>query len=105
MKTFPSVGPLRLVLLVLATCAIALAPFSGGEVQYTFPEVITTLVAPPFAVMMVFILGLDMLMSWVFMAGREVADKRRLRAVIMLEIVALAALIAVWAPFFSDLGR
>ena len=104
MKHPVSVGPLRLVLLAFATAAVVAAPFAGGALEYTFPEVIPTLVAPPFAVMMEFVLALDMLMSWIFTQGRELTERRRLRRIIGLEAIMLGVLVAAWAPFFSAIG-
>jgi nitrate reductase NapE component len=98
-------GPLRVVLLALLSVAIVGAAFAGGEVELTFPAIVPTLIAPPFAVMMAFITALDILMTAVFLNAKVGAEKTRLRTVALVEIIGLVVLIVVWSAFFSTIGR
>jgi hypothetical protein len=61
------------------------------------------LVAPPFAVMLAFVLPLDTLMCAVFRSGESESGRARLARVMWIEVIALASLAAAWSPFFSDL--
>ena len=90
--------------MALGLFSIGISGFSGGPVQFTFPEVVPTLVGPPFAVMTAFMLVLDMIMSRVFMNGSMAVETRRLKIIVLLEGLLLVTLLAAWAPFFSQLG-
>ena len=63
----------------------------------------TTLVAPPLAVMMVFVVPLDMLMSRIYMTDKRGAERARYRRILVAEAAALAVLVAAWVPFFLGL--
>lgn len=97
-----ALGPLRTVLVALSLLGVLGAAFAGGEVTLTFPEVISTLIAPPFAVMMAFVLALDMLMTRLFMSDRTGLARQRLRWVLGIEGAVFVLLIVAWAPFFSQ---
>ena len=96
-----TLGPLRALLAGLVIISVASAPFAGGEVVFTFPGVVSTLVAPPLAAMLMFLLLLDMLMTRLFLSDRSGVARQRLRRVLITEAILLAALVAAWAPFFS----
>ncbi|MGK0173331.1 MAG: hypothetical protein ACI9W2_005078 [Gammaproteobacteria bacterium] len=98
-------GPLRVVLLAFLCVAIVAAAFAGGEVEMTFPAIVPTLIAPPFAVMMAFITTLDILMTAVFLNDKIGVERTRLRTVALVEIIGLVVLIVVWSSFFSTIGR
>ena len=120
-------GALRIALLAAVAVLVASAlfaspyPFAGGdvdrvvamfaangspgspEVEFSFGVLWTALVAPPLAVMMFFVVPLDMLMSRIYMADTVGAERARYRRILATEALALALLVAVWTPFFVDL--
>lgn len=120
-------GALRLALLAAAAALAASAPFAstgasgpgafdaaralavaGGApgphgVGVSLGVVWTNLVAPPLAVMMAFVIPLDMLMSRLYMADKRGAERARYRRILTAEALAFVLLAAAWTPFFAAL--
>ena len=84
---------------------VCLAPFAGGHVQTSGWPLITTLVAPVSFVIFAFVLGLDMLMTRVFMFDSSEDERRRLVVILRSEALLLLILLASWAPFVASLIR
>lgn len=112
-------GALRVALLAAIAVLVASAPFASSDpfasdalegadgvspyLHASFGIVWTTLVAPPLAVMMAFVVPLDMLMSRIYMTGKPEAERARFRRILAAETLAFALLIGVWTPFFMAL--
>ncbi len=99
------VGFLRATLMLAAVLLIFLAPFAGGHIQTSGWPLITTLLAPVFFAMFVFVLCLDMLMTRVFMSGSSDAERQRLTMIFRSEALLLLILLVSWAPFVLALLR
>ncbi len=84
---------------------VLLSPFAGGHVQTSGWPLVTTLIAPVCFVLLVFVLGLDMLMTRVFMSGSSADARRRLVLIFRSEALLLLVLLASWAPFVVSLLR
>ena len=95
-------GPFRMTLAASTVLLMLAAPFALGESQYHDWRIVPTVVTPVLAVMLLFLLPLDMLMSWVFARG-DPERARRLRMVIRTEALLLALLLVSWWPFLSAL--
>ena len=111
-------GPLRVALLAAVAVLVASAPFSAhhpgafdvSTVLATddgpfpaFGAIWLTLVAPPLAVMIAFVVPLDMLMSRIYMADKHGAERGRYRRILATEALAFLLLVAAWTPFFVAL--
>ena len=120
-------GALRIALLAAIAVLVASAPFSsfgpdgsaaldisralgveGGapgsrRLDLSLGLVWTTLVAPPLAVMMAFVVPLDMLMSRIYMTDKPEAERARFRRILAVEALAFVLLVAAWTPFFVAL--
>ena len=120
-------GALRVALLAAVAVLVASAlfaspyPFGGGDIDtavamvsantpsastgigYSIGLLWPTLIAPPLAVMMVFVVPLDMLMSRIYMTDKHGAERARYRRILAAEAVALALLVTAWTPFFVAL--
>lgn len=120
-------GALRIALVAAVAVLVASAPFASldpdamdsidlaralivenaalgsRDLDLSLGIVWTTLVAPPLAVMMAFVVPLDMLMSRIYMTDKQGAERARYRRILAVEAFALAALIAAWTPFFVAL--
>ena len=120
-------GALRIALLAAIAVLVASAPFAsfgpdglggidasralgveGGalgsrDVNLSMGLVWTTLVAPPLAVMMAFVVPLDMLMSRIYMTDKPATERARFRRILAVEGLAFILLVAAWAPFFVAL--
>ena len=98
MATFLSeIGAMRVVLLVFTLVVLLFAPFTGAD-----PEgigILAAYIVPTIALLLFFVLLLDLTMNRVFMVEQDAATagvfRRRLRA----DLIAVARLVAVWGPF------
>lgn len=99
------IGFLRAMLMLTTVLLIVLAPFAGGHVQTSGWPLITTLLAPVFFAMFVFVLCLDMLMTRVFMLASSDAERQRLTMIFRSEALLLLILLVSWAPFVLALLR
>ena len=75
----------------------------ASEIGVSMGLIWATLVAPPLAVMMAFVVPLDMLMSRIYMTDKPEAERARFRRILAAEALALVLLVATWTPFFVDL--
>ena len=73
------------------------------EIGVSMGLIWATLVAPPLAVMMAFVVPLDMLMSRIYMTDKHGAQRARYRRILAAETLAFLLLVAAWAPFFFAL--
>ena len=73
------------------------------EINLSLGLLWTTLIAPPLAVMMAFVVPLDMLMSRIYMTDKEGTERARYRRILAAETIAFILLAAAWAPFFVAL--
>ena len=120
-------GTLRIALLAAVAVLVASAPFASfvgdGSVEIDFSAALmaesgglgsngtelslgllwVTLIAPPLAVMMAFVVPLDMLMSRIYMTDKQGAERARYRRILAAEALALALLVGLWTPFFASL--
>ena len=111
-------GALRVALLAAVAVLVASAPFSSlhpgafdlsavlatDDGPFAAPGAIwLTLVAPPLAVMMAFVVPLDMLMSRIYMTDKPEAERVRYRRILTAEALAFLLLVGAWTPFFVAL--
>ncbi len=99
------IGFLRATLMLTTVLLIFLAPFAGGHIQTSGWPMVTTLLAPVFFAMFIFVLCLDILMTRVFMLGCSDAERQRLTMIFRSEALLLLILLASWAPFVLALLR
>ena len=99
------IGFLRATLMLTTVLLIFLAPFAGGHIQTSGWPMVTTLLAPVFFAMFIFVLCLDILMTRIFMLGCSNAERQRLTMIFRSEALLLLILLASWAPFVLALLR
>ena len=97
-------GVLRVVLVSGAIVDILLAPNPGTPVVYSGWAVLTTLVVPVLAPILLQVLLLDALMGRVLMSSNQGAERARYRRIMIVNLVIAAALVVGWAPYFMALG-
>ena len=102
-RFFQTFGALRGVLVIVVIALICLGPFSGGDVKATGVSVLMTVVAPAFYVIMLFVVPLDITMSFVFMSDKEDRERTRYRFIIRAEIALFLLMILFWFPFIYGL--
>ncbi len=99
------IGFLRATLMLATALLIFLAPFAGGHIQTSGWPLITTLLAPVFFAILIFVLCLDMLMTRVFMSDSSDAERQRLTLIFRSEALLLLVLLVSWLPFVLVLLR
>ena len=98
MATFLSeIGAMRVVLLVFTLVVLLFAPFTGAD-----PEgigILAAYIVPTIALLLFFVLLLDLTMTRIFMQDAAPDERRRLATVMRFEFVLLVAMLAAWTPF------
>lgn len=102
-QIFSRLGALRTMLVTIVLLLILMGPISGGEARVSGFALFTSVVAPAFYVIMLFVLPLDITMSRVFMGEAQGEEKLRYRFIIRLELVLLALMLLAWLPFILKL--
>ncbi|HZA28890.1 MAG TPA: hypothetical protein VE844_16805 [Gammaproteobacteria bacterium] len=92
------IGPLRGMLAVIVLVIIVIAPFAGGESYRSAWEVIRGAVAPALAVILAFVLTLDVLMSLIFMTDQAQVERNRYKLIIGLDLLLLMGVLLAWVP-------
>lgn len=104
MQKLITIGPLRLALLALVLLLIFAAFFADGKVYMHDWRLFPSVIAPSVATMILFVLPLDITMSWVFRASTtEEHEKKRLGMVIKIDVILFGLLILAWMPFILTL--
>ena len=96
-------GVLRGLLYLITVVLVLLAPFSGGQLEWTTWGVITTLIAPAMFVIVLFVLPLEITMTRIFMSAVEAPDRARLSRVQKTTIAMFVVLVLAWAPYVYSL--
>lgn len=98
-------GVLRVVLVSAAILDILAAPAPGTPVTYTGWALVTTLIVPVLAPILLQVLLLDALMGRVLMSSNQGTERARYRRIMIVNLVIAAVLVLGWAPYFLALGR
>lgn len=91
------------MLVIIVALLILMGPFSGGDPRITGFALFTSVVAPAFYVIMLFVLPLDITMTRVFMGDAEGDQRARYRFIIRLEVVLMVLMLLAWMPFIVKL--
>lgn len=97
-------GVLRVVLVGAAILDILLAPNPGTPVVYSGWSLVTTLIVPVLAPILLQVLLLDALMAKILMSSNQGAERARFRRIMIVDLVVAAVLMLGWAPYFLALG-
>lgn len=95
------VGLLRVGMAALVLACLPFVFYPGGDDSGW--RVIPAHVAPVMALILIWILLFDLLMSRVFMGDKEGREREHYRTVIKFDAVLLLMLFLFWAPFFVNL--
>jgi hypothetical protein len=96
-------GVLRVVLIALVILDMLAAPRPGTAAVYSGWEVVTTLILPVLAPILLQVLLLDALMGRVLMSSSKGAERARYRRIMVVNLMFSAALVLWWLPYFLKL--
>jgi len=96
-------GVLRVALITLTILDMLAAPRPGTAVVYSSWELVTTLILPVLAPILLQVLLLDALMGRVLMSGAKGAERRRYRRIMVVNLLFSVALVLWWLPYFLKL--
>ena len=102
---FKGFGALRWILITLSVSLMLLGPVSGGPVSFDGVKMFTTLLAPTFYVVVLFVLPLDMTMTRIFMSDADAVKRLQLKRVLITESALLTLMVLTWLPFVLKLLR
>ena len=105
MTLFRSLGFLRLALIVLAIINILMSPSPGATAAREGLEILTTLVAPAMAPILMTVLLFDALMSKVRASDSSGEERIKFTHIMLVELATVTILIIAWFPYFIALGR
>jgi len=98
-RLLSDLGVLRTLLVGSTLALIMLAPFADGTTHVHGIKLFTSVVAPALMVILVFVLMLDIVMTRILSIDAQPVRQAGMRRAVRLELFALIALIAAWAPF------
>lgn len=98
-------GALRLMLAALTIVNMLYVQKPGTPPVYSGWDLGPTVIAPVMAPLVLMLLMLDMLMSRVMMVDATAQARKRLRHVILVELLLALGLLLVWLPYFLALGQ
>lgn len=96
-------GVLRVVLIALAIFDMLASPPPGTAVVYSGWAMVTTLILPVLAPILLQVLLLDALMGRVLMSSSKGAERARYRRIVTVNLLTVAVLVLWWLPYFLKL--
>ena len=98
-------GALRVTLVAGAILDMLVAPSPGTPVIYAGMGLVTTLIVPVLAPILLQVLLLDALMGRVLMSSHTGAERVRYRRIMIVNLVIAFALVLRWTPYFLAIGN
>jgi len=96
-------GVLRVVLIALVILDMLAAPRPGTAIVYSGWELVTTMILPVLAPILLQVLLLDALMGRVMMGSAKGAERARYRRIMIVNLAFSAVLVLWWLPYFLKL--
>lgn len=94
-------GVLRVTLLATALMLLILVPTPGARAVFSGWPLVTTVLTPVLAPLVMMVLLLDALMARVFLTDAAGAERRRFRVIILANLAVAAILLLRWLPFYA----
>lgn len=96
-------GVLRVVLIALVILDMLASPRPGTAVVYSGWDLVTTLILPVLAPILLQVLLLDALMGRVMMSSAKGSERARYRRILVVNLLFSLALVLWWLPYFLKL--
>lgn len=98
-------GVLRIALFCFTVFFIVVKPAPGSPAIAEGWDLLSTMIAPVFAPLLMMLLLLDALMARVFMAEKEGEPRLRFRRIVRTDLSFALLLLLFWLPYFMALGQ
>jgi hypothetical protein len=105
MTIFQSLGFLRISLLALGVINSFLSPEPGTPINHEGLEVITTLVAPAAAPIIIMVILFDVLMSKIRASDSSGEESKKFKTIMWTELAVVAFMIMAWLPYYLAIGK
>ena len=105
MIIFKHFGAMRIGMAGLCLAVAFLVPEPGAATVLKWPDVITSLITPAVAPLVLMTLLLDVMMARIMASGATESERRRFRHITWFNLLLVAILISRWIPFYMALGR
>ncbi|CAB1276083.1 hypothetical protein [Candidatus Nitrosacidococcus tergens] len=103
MKSIFYIGPLRIALVVITITLIWFSFYAEKVTLETEFGLVASAVAPALTFIMLFVVSLDILMSFIGKLDKDAKERLRYWIIIGLDLSMITALIIAWKPFFMRL--
>ncbi|MFK7793904.1 MAG: hypothetical protein AB8B89_01010 [Gammaproteobacteria bacterium] len=105
MSIFQSLGFLRISLLALGVFNSFLSPEPGTPISHEGFEIITTLVAPAAAPIIIMVILFDALMSKIRSSDATGEESKKFKAIMWTELAVVAFMVMAWLPYYMAIGK
>ena len=105
MTIFHSLGFLRICLLGLGIIDVLLRPAPGTYAAREGIEIISTLVAPAAAPIIIMVILFDALMSKIRASDTIGEESKKFKQIMWAELIVVAFMILAWLPYFLAIGK
>lgn len=96
-------GVLRVALIALVILDMLAAPSPGAPAVFSGWQLVTTLIVPVLAPILLQVLLLDALMGRILMSSAKGVERLRYRRIVTVNLVFAGALVLWWMPYFLKL--
>ncbi|CAH9018579.1 hypothetical protein [Candidatus Nitrosacidococcus sp. I8] len=104
MKSIFYIGPLRIALVAITITLIWLSFYTDRVITLkTEFELVTNAVAPALTFIMLFVVSLDILMSFIGKLDKDAKERLRYWIIMGVDLSMIIALVIAWKPFFMRL--
>lgn len=105
LQAMGDVGAMRLVLFGFGVLSLLLAPDPGTPASIDGWGLVSTVLAPVLAPLILMVLLLDTMMSALFMSDKEGDARARYKTILLIDLIVAAVVFLYWLPYFVALVK
>ena len=103
LQKLKTIGPMRIVLILLAILSLIFKAKSGTTVSYEGWVMIETVFIPVMAPLIIMVLLLDSLIASIWVSQTSGDEKTRYKLILSLNLLTVIVMLSIWIPFFIEL--